>query len=143
MRLEPTTAREWLAAARVARLATSNNAGTPHIVPVTFAASDDVLVTAVDAKPKSTRALKRLHNIEMNPRVCLLTDSYTEDWTKLWWARADGVASIINVGDRPDLVDALRAKYPQYREPPDGPLIIIAVSRWTGWQASELPESHV
>ena len=82
-----------LSAARVARLATVTAAGLPHIVPVTFAVHDGVIYTAVDAKPKSTRLLRRLDNIRHNPGVAVLADHYEDDWAALWWVRADGSAT--------------------------------------------------
>jgi PPOX class probable F420-dependent enzyme len=119
----------------VARLATSGDAGRPHIVPITFAVAGDVIYTAVDAKPKSTRDLRRLRNIRENPRVAVLADRYDEDWASLWWVRADGAATIL--ADPRQLaapVALLAARYPQYRErPPDGPVIAISADRWTGW----------
>ncbi|MCV7099529.1 TIGR03668 family PPOX class F420-dependent oxidoreductase [Mycobacterium palustre] len=121
----------------IARLATVAPGGVPHLVPVVFAVDGDVVYTAVDAKPKSTRRLRRLANIEGNPRVSLLVDHYADDWSRLWWVRADGVAAI----HRDDESMAagcrlLRAKYPQYQSVPlDGPVIAVTVSRWSSWHA--------
>lgn len=136
-------ARERLAAARVARLATAATDGRPHLVPITFALAEvDTIVTAVDHKPKRTRALRRLANIRANPRVALLADEWSEDWSRLWWARADGLAMVLEPGDAPSTtrraVAALAAKYPQYVErPPAGSLIVVDVRRWSGWRAAE------
>ena len=76
----------------VARLATVGADGRPHLVPVVFAVHEQVIYSAVDAKPKTTQRLRRLANIESNPQVSLLVDHYDEDWTRLWWVRADGDA---------------------------------------------------
>jgi PPOX class probable F420-dependent enzyme len=136
-------ARARLAAARVARLATVTPAGDPHVVPVTFALVGDVVWTAVDAKPKSTRALQRLANIAAHPAVSLLVDHYEEDWSALWWVRADGTASVVPVDATSEAraaLAALAAKYPQYADPPAGPLIRIAVTTWRAWSAT--PERH-
>src|ERR1700682_6773784 len=78
----------------VAMLATVGADGIPHLVPVVFAVHDAVVYTAVDAKRKSTKKLRRLANIEGNPRVSLIVDHYADDWTQLGWVRADGVAAI-------------------------------------------------
>ena len=68
-------------------------------MPCTFAIDESGrIVIGVDSKPKATRNLRRLRNIGQNPRVSLLADDYDEDWNQLWWARADGVASIENDG---------------------------------------------
>jgi PPOX class probable F420-dependent enzyme len=125
--------------AAVARLATIGPAGRPHLVPVTFALDGDLIYTVVDAKPKTTVNLRRLRNIEADPRVTVLADHYEEDWDRLWWARADGVAAILgNPADMAAPVQLLAARYPRYRaDPPAGPLIRIQVERWTGWAASQ------
>jgi PPOX class probable F420-dependent enzyme len=128
--MEPAEARRRFAAARVARLATVG----PHIVPVTFAVEGDCVFTAVDHKPKRTTALKRLANIAADPRVSLLVDEYSDDWSALWWARADGVAAVH--ASHPRAVELLVERYEQYRErPPEGPVIAVTVERWSGWQA--------
>ncbi len=123
----------------VARLATITPGGLPHLVPVVFAAdhSADVVYTAVDAKPKTTRRLRRLANIEKNPHVSLLVDHYADDWTRLWWVRLDGAAAIHTDGAAMQSgYRLLRAKYPQYQSVPlDGPVIAIAVRRWSSWHA--------
>lgn len=129
----------------MARLATIGAGdGRPHIVPITFAlleAAPDVIVSAIDHKPKRTRALRRLANIAADPRVSLLADHYEEDWAELWWARADGAARVVDVDDEPALraaaLAALAARYDPYRErPPEGALIVVEVERWSGWSAS-------
>jgi PPOX class probable F420-dependent enzyme len=121
----------------VARLATAAPDGRPHLVPVVFALQDDVVYTAVDGKPKTTQRLRRLANIERNPRVSLLVDHYAEDWTQLWWVRADGLAAIHHDGDTLHAGhDVLRAKYDQYQSVPlDGPVIAVAVQHWSSWHA--------
>lgn len=125
------------AAAPAAVLATIGADGAPHLVPVVFAVHGDVVYTAVDAKRKSTRRLRRLANIEADPRVTLLVDHYTDDWTQLWWVRADGVATVHPSGEEMAAgYSLLRAKYPQYeRIALDGPVVTVAVHRWTSWQA--------
>ncbi len=134
-------ARRRATGGRVARLATVDPRGAPHIVPVTFAVEDDTVFMAVDQKPKSTRELTRLRNIRSDPRVSVLVDQYDdEDWARLWWVRADGVASIM-AGDETAAANALAllvAKYRQYLDdPPTGPFIGVAVQRWRGWQFAE------
>jgi PPOX class probable F420-dependent enzyme len=134
--LSEAEARSLLGPARVARLATADEDGRPHLVPVTFAADGDRVYIAIDHKPKTTTTgLKRLHNIGQNPNVSLLADHYAEDWAALWWVRVDGRAAILTspVACQAPL-DLLAAKYPQYRERrPNGPVIAIEADRWTGW----------
>ena len=127
--------REKFQRARVARLATVDENAQPHLVPVCFELVEDRIVSVVDAKPKSTPELRRLANIRAHPRVSLLVDEYDDDWTRLWWVRADGTARVVESGaDREDAVAALTAKYPQYEEqPPGGPVVEVTVDRWVGW----------
>jgi PPOX class probable F420-dependent enzyme len=135
MRLTPDQARQRLAAARVARLATVSAGGQPHLVPVTFATDGDSVFIAIDHKPKTTTRLKRLANIAANPRVTLLADHYSDDWTHLWWSRADGHATVLEPGPATVApIALLAARYPQYQAtPPTGPVIAITVTTWTGW----------
>jgi PPOX class probable F420-dependent enzyme len=121
----------------VAMLATVGADGAPHVVPVVFAVHDDVVYTAVDAKRKSTRRLRRLANIENNPQVSLLVDHYEDDWGQLWWVRADGVAAIHYSGEEMARGYALlRRKYLQYqRIALDGPVVTVDVRKWASWQA--------
>src|SRR5215210_939155 len=98
-----------------ARLATAGRDGRPHVVPCTFAVlGDATIVSAVDHKPKRTTALRRLANIAANPRVAVLADHYADDWTKLWWARADGTAHVVAPDAEPELraaaLDALTGR---------------------------------
>ena len=137
--MDPDEARALLASARVARLATADAEGRPHLVPITFAVDGDDIVTAVDHKPKRTSGLRRLANIEVNPRVSVLADHYEDDWSRLWWARADGLARVADPGaaEHERAVSRLAARYPQYQERrPDDAVILISVSRWSGWRAA-------
>ena len=138
--MTPELARARFAAARVAHLATADQRGIPHLVPITFALDGDEIVTAIDAKPKRRAGgpLRRLENIRANPAVSVLVDEYDEDWNRLWWARADGEASIVADGPRFDrALEVLRARYPQYGTTPlAGPVILIRVARWSGWLAA-------
>ena len=120
--------------ARVARLATVGPDGRPHVVPICFALDGDTLYTAVDEKPKSTRRLRRLANIEANSRVEVVVDRWDEDWSKLWWVRLAGEARIVEQDERG--LELLLAKYRQYRDrPPAGPFIVVTIQRRSVWGA--------
>jgi len=138
--VEPAEARARFAAARVARLATAGADGRPHIVPVVFTAAGDTLYTAVDdIKPKATARLRRLANIAANPAVALLADHYDEDWTALWWVRADGSARLVEPAEdeAARARELLAERYAQYRDaPPPGVVIAVDVARWSGWAAA-------
>jgi PPOX class probable F420-dependent enzyme len=122
-------------AERVARLATVSEDGGPHLVPVTFAVWEGFVVIGIDEKPKTTLDLKRLRNIRSNPRVAICWDRYDEDWSRLWWVRADGVASVAENGRlRARAWQALNDKYEQYHHAAHrGPIITVEVTKWSGW----------
>jgi PPOX class probable F420-dependent enzyme len=121
----------------VARMGTIRPDGSLHLVPIVFAFDDEELVTAVDAKPKRSKALTRLSNIAGDPRVCVLIDHYQDDWNGLWWARLDGEARIVKTGPEFDrAIEALVDKYPQYQQdPPEGPVIRVRIGRVAAWRA--------
>jgi PPOX class probable F420-dependent enzyme len=128
-------ARERFAAARVARLATADAQGRPHLVPVVFAFREETVYSAVDAKPKRTTSLRRLANVAENPAVSLLVDHYDDDWDRLWWVRADGRGRVLD-GSMPEAaraIELLRARYPQQRA--TGAVLAVDVQHWSGWAA--------
>lgn len=130
-------AAEMFARAPVAVLSTVDDTGAPHLVPVVFAVYDSVVFTAVDDKRKTTKRLRRLANIAAEPRVSMLVDHYDDDWSQLWWVRADGHAEVHDRGDEMARgYGLLRDKYPQYgRIALDGPVVSVTVDKWSGWHA--------
>lgn len=136
--IDPAEQRARLAAAPAARLATLRADGTPRLVPVTFALVDGLVCSAVDeVKPKTTTRLARLADVRRDPRVGLVVDHYADDWSTLWWVRVDGTAAVHEDGPlRERALAALVVKYPQYAAaPPDGVLLVVTPTRWTGWTA--------
>jgi PPOX class probable F420-dependent enzyme len=138
----PVALEEWqwalLDECRVARLATIAKDGRPHLVPVVYAVVDEGIAIAIDEKPKSTTRLARVRNIERDPRVTLLVDRYTEDWSQLAWLRLDGVAEALERGEEyPEALASLRERYPQHHEMAleETPLIIVIPERVVGWRA--------
>ena len=128
--------REAVVSARVGRLATVSGPGQPHVVPVCFALLEEVVYTAVDHKPKTTRHLRRLDHIRARPEVTVIVDHYDDlDWDRLWWVRIRGDARVIDdEQEHRPLVDALVAKYPQYAAArPAGPVIAVQVEQWRSW----------
>jgi PPOX class probable F420-dependent enzyme len=97
------------------------------------------VVTAIDHKPKTTTRLQRLRNIEAGSYASFLVDRYTDDWSRLWWVRVDGPASIHETGwFRDNAVTALTDKYSQYAaQPPDGPVIAVAIDQVTSWSSTQ------
>jgi PPOX class probable F420-dependent enzyme len=120
----------------VARLATADAEGRPHLVPVVFAVANACIYSVVDAKPKRTTSLRRLANVRENPHVALLVDHYDEDWSALWWVRADGSARVLDM-DLPEAgraIALLKRRYAQQQAA--GSVLAVDVERWTGWSAS-------
>jgi PPOX class probable F420-dependent enzyme len=132
-------ARSRFSAERVARLATADASGHPHLVPIVFAVSGETIYSAVDAKPKRSMALRRLDNVAVNPQVTVLVDHYDDaDWDALWWVRADGTGRVLEPSDAEarHAVALLAERYPQHRQlPPAGPVLAVDVRHWSGWSA--------
>jgi PPOX class probable F420-dependent enzyme len=108
--------RGFLAAQRVARLATADRDGRPHVVPICYALTGDSVYFTIDEKPKRRPGarLKRLANLRANPFAALVVDRYEEDWTRLGWVMLQGRAEVLASGPEHDLAQAsLRARYPQ------------------------------
>jgi PPOX class probable F420-dependent enzyme len=133
--MDPSLARQRVHEASVGRLATITSSGRPHLVPCCFALCDDTAYTAVDAKPKSTLALRRVDNLVGNPAVSLLVDHYEEDWSALWWVRLDGTGRVVESPTESEAAKrALIGKYPQYRTVAiPGPMIALEIETWRAW----------
>jgi coenzyme F420-0:L-glutamate ligase/coenzyme F420-1:gamma-L-glutamate ligase len=115
----PSYVSEFIARHRVARLATADGSGAPHVVPVCYAYDGRHIYSALDLKPKrvETRRLRRVRNIVANPRVALVVDDYSEDWDALAYVLVSGSAHMVEDGERRSRAEAmLRDKYPQYRD---------------------------
>ena len=129
------TARRLVTDARFGVLATVTTEGHPHVVPCCFVLHGDVIYSAVDAKPKSTLALRRLDNLRADPAAALLVHHDDEDWSTLWWVRVDGRGSVLEAEHtRAQALHLLAAKYPQYRStPPPGDVILLEIEGWRWW----------
>lgn len=128
-------ARRRFGAARVARLATADANGRPHLVPIVFALAGETVYSVIDAKPKRGGPLRRLRNVRENPAVALLVDHYEEDWQALWWVRGEGRGRVL-AAEEPEArraVDLLLERYPQQRAA--GEVLAVDVERWSGWSA--------
>lgn len=129
--------REFVNRARVARLATADAKGAPHLVPVCFVVEGASLYITVDEKPKRTDIpLKRIRNIQENPAVAVTIDRWDEDWSRLAWVMLRGRAEVLEDGAEHARAQALlREKYPQYRTMAiEGlPVIALRIGRVLGW----------
>ncbi len=137
----PAWALALLRDARVGRLATADASGQPLVVPVCYVFDGARCYSAIDAKPKRTRELRRLKNIAANPHVSLVVDVWDEDWSKLCWVIVEGRAEVLTGGDDfARAVDALVAKYPQYRamalDRTTGAVVRVGASRVLAWRGA-------
>jgi PPOX class probable F420-dependent enzyme len=121
--------------ASVARLATLDPDGRPHLVPIVFVLDGETLYTAVDDKPKTARTLRRIENARARPHVTVLVDHYEHDWRQLWWIRLRGHARVLDQGaEAEQALRLLTDKYEQYRrKPPRRPVLAIDLTEWRGW----------
>lgn len=138
--------RRFLETARSGHLATADAEAEPHLVPVTFVLIDEAIYIVIDEKPKTTTRLKRLRNIEENPRAAFLVDRYDDDWTRLAWVLCRGAADVLEPGRQPadapardEILAELRAKYPQYHDHDlaSRPILRLMIERVTQWGAVE------
>ena len=91
---------ETLNNSKIARLATvdpENN--QPYLVPVVFVFNGYNIFIPIDDKPKKTgnsNQLKRVKNIQKNPNISFLIDTYDEeDWNNLSYLMIQGKARIV------------------------------------------------
>ncbi len=135
----PEWALDFVRAARVGRLATAGAGAEPHVIPCVYVLLDDALYSVVDEKPKSGRRLLRLRNIDATGRAALVVDHYDDDWSQLAFVLIRGPATTISASDPryTPALDALRDKYPQYREMSlnDSEMVVLETERWVAWRA--------
>jgi PPOX class probable F420-dependent enzyme len=133
----PAWARELVVSARVARLGLLDERDRPRVLPVTFAVFEDALWTAIDRKPKRSAEPARVRRLRRRPEATLLVDAYFDDWSRLEWVELSGRVSILDASDAGDAVEALAAKYSQYRtEPPPGPLLRLSPEGFACWRGA-------
>ena len=137
---QPTELVAWanklLEEARAARLGLVDDEGAPRVLPVTFAIAEGLIWSAIDQKPKRAEEPARLRFLRRDPRAALTVDRYSDDWDDLAWVQVLGRVSIVEVGEGGGGLDALSAKYVQYRErTPPGPLLALKPERYLWWRA--------
>jgi PPOX class probable F420-dependent enzyme len=120
----------FLEAGRVARLATADGEGRPHVLPICYALIGETVYFTIDEKPKrkNAGALKRLSNLRANPKTALVVDHYDEDWSQLGWVMLQGEAEILEGGAEHGRAQArLRERYPQLRAMRIESLPVVAI----------------
>ncbi len=130
----------FLARARLGHLATADEIGQPHVVPIVFALLDERLYSPLDAKPKRVAAgrLRRVRNLRVNPRAAVVVDHYSEDWSRLGYVLCTGHARVVDEADEAARARAaLQAKYAQYRAGPlrldAAPVLVVELERVICW----------
>ncbi len=130
--------RSFIIAHRVARLATADEHGAPHVIPICYSFRDPHFYSAIDRKPKRAPGLmlKRVRNIRANPQVALVIDDYSEQWSELAYVMLQGHATLLDGGhEQREAESLLREKYAQYHEllDPGSPVLKITVEKIVSW----------
>jgi PPOX class probable F420-dependent enzyme len=131
-------ANDLLESERVGRLGLLDDEGAPRVLPVTFAVAAGRIWSAIDDKPKRAEEPARLRFLRRDSRAALTVDRYTDNWDELAWVQVLGSVSILDASEGTAGLEALSAKYNQYRtkEPP-GPLLALKPHRYLWWRASD------
>ena len=133
-------ANELLKSERVGRLGLLDDQGGPRVLPVTFALADGRIWSAIDNKPKRASEPARLRFLRRDSRAALTVDRYSDDWEELAWVQVLGSVRVLEVAEGAAGLEALSAKYEQYRaEAPPGPLLALEPERYLWWRASDAP----
>ena len=126
----PEAVREFVAAARVCRIASVRPDGTPHVIPV-CPVFDRQSTVYVDIGPRYTTA----EALSAQPEIALLIDEYEDDWTKLKAVLLRCRAEEALGGEKERAWEMIRDKFPQYREIGWEPRLTLAlrVQDWRQW----------
>jgi PPOX class probable F420-dependent enzyme len=137
----PGWARELVVSARVARLALLDESDRARLLPVTFAVWEGAVWSAIDRKPKRSREPARVRRLRRRPDAALLVDVYDDDWSRLAWVELRGRVEVLAAEDHSGALEALAAKYEQYRtKPPPGPLLRLEPGAANCWRFQEEDE---
>jgi PPOX class probable F420-dependent enzyme len=124
---------------RVVRLATIDEQGRAHVVPVLFVVDGNIFYSPTDrSSEKRPRPAKRLSHLEHDRRVTVLADFYHEDWLRAWWVRLRGTGRVVGEGqERAHVAGLLDRKYRQFAGDAylkdGGPVLAVDIKNWTGW----------
>jgi PPOX class probable F420-dependent enzyme len=131
-------ANELLRTERVGRLGLVDDDGAPRVLPVTFAVAEGRIWSAIDQKPKRAGEPARVRFLRRDPRAALTVDRYSDRWEELAWVQVLGSVSILEASEAGAGLEALSAKYEQYRDQaPPGPLLALEPERYLWWRAAD------
>jgi len=132
----PEWAGDLLDATPVAHLGLLDEAGRPRVQPITYVRVQGALWSAIDDKPKR-KTPARIKRLQDNPNATITVDRYDDDWTKLAWVQVVGVVAVLDLTGHDEVLQALKDRYPAYRErPPKGPLLRLQPELVIWWRAS-------
>jgi hypothetical protein len=104
---------------------------------VTYAIAGGAAWSVIDNKRKQTGEPARLRWLRRAPRAALTVDHYSDDWSELRWVQLLGEVTILDGAPTGEGLDALAARYEQYRsDPPPGPLLRLNIARVVWWSAA-------
>lgn len=109
------------------------------LTPVVYATVDVFVGSPVDeVKLKSSLRLQRERNLEADARATLLVERWDrDDWSGLWWVRAELRWVGEDAGDRARVLSGLLAQqFPQYRDEPFANVLVFELVNATGWSAT-------
>ncbi|HET9807426.1 MAG TPA: pyridoxamine 5'-phosphate oxidase family protein [Nitrososphaeraceae archaeon] len=138
---------EALNNSKIARLATVDpHNNQPYVVPVVFAFDGNNIFIPIDDKPKrvNSNQLKRVKNIQKNPNISFLIDTYDDkDWNNLSYLMIQGKARIVNRLKDIDTIkmahSLLSEKYQQYKKivvEMGDICIVIDIQKTVSWKYS-------
>lgn len=132
---------------RVARLATVDVDGNPHVIPVCYAFDGTRFYTPLDEKPKRVESyqLQRVRNIMAHATIALVIDRYDDDWSQLGYVLIRGQAELIppeQTGVHSQALALLRERYMQYRAMAleKYAIIVITPAQVTSWGPALQPQ---
>ncbi|MBO1755725.1 pyridoxamine 5'-phosphate oxidase family protein [Allobranchiibius sp. CTAmp26] len=140
MKLDADTARARLEREVHGVLATLHPDRGPDPQPVVYAVHEGHVGVPIDrVKPKSRSRLQREDNLAADPRGTLLIEHWeTEDWSRLWWVRAELEHVATPATELVDaLGDRLARTVAQYADKPFHRVLVCRIVRVSGWAASD------
>ena len=138
MRLSTRRCEELLRRAERATLATLHPVRGVDAVPACFSYDGGRIAVPIDrVKEKSGSVLRRVRNLEADPRASLLCDHWEQnDWSRLWWVRASlEWAADSGEPELEVLLELLEQKHRQYEGRPFADVLVFRVTGLTGWAA--------
>ena len=140
MRIQHDEARQRLANDDHGVLGTVHAERGVDLVPVVYVVDADGFVgIPIDlVKAKLSSNLQRERNLDADPRATLLIEGWDhDDWSKLWWVRAELRWLGTEHPRSESLADALAGRYAQYADRPFARVCVFEVAAAIGWRADD------